>query len=251
MIAGPLSGLVLSIHSSFAGIISKSINKIESTRNLAAQLLAQSQKIKDLEQKLANSDMELTKLRQEARDTNNLRSLLGLKTHLSARTIAADVISRNPDNWFEQVTIDKGQSNKVQVGSAVITGEGVVGQIVSVSENASIVRLITDPDQKIGVVIKRINQPGVLSGQQKNPATIDFVPIGTPVEIGDKVVCLENGGIFPSEHPVGVVVGVQRDTNGTTLSIQVRPSQNFFDLNHVLIVPPTSDAQLFVKGKNR
>jgi rod shape-determining protein MreC len=238
MLAGPLSGVVLWVHSSVSGLFSKGASEVESTRNLANQLLVASARIKTLETKLADDELELTKLRQDAKDTDKLRALLGLKSGLSRRTIAADVVSRDPDNWFEQVTLDKGSESNVRQGSAVVTSQGIVGQIVNVGTKASVVRLLTDPDQKMGVLIQRINTPGVLSGRHKKPPVIDFVPVGAPVDVGDKVTCLGNGGIFPVGHPVGVVTMVRRDTNGTTLSIEVRPSENFFDLTHVLIVPP-------------
>src|SRR5205814_9107742 len=107
-----------------------------------------------------------------------LRSLLGLRNRANRKTIAADVITRNPDNWVAQITIDKGGLDHIRVGSAVITSQGVVGQVTSVSDTAAVARLLTDPDQKMGVLISRIGQPGVLSGRHKAPAIIDFIPVG-------------------------------------------------------------------------
>ena len=110
--------------------------------------------------------------------------------------------------------------------------------MVSASDKAAVVRLLTDPDQKLGVLIERINQPGVLIGRQQKSPVIDYVPVGTSVEVGDKVTALGNGGVFPSGHPVGTVAAVRRDTNGTTLSIDVKLSENFFNLTQVLVVAP-------------
>lgn len=238
MLAGPISGAVLSIHTWISALLTKSAYQVESTKNLAQKLLVASAKINTLEKRLADDQLELTKLQEQARDTNKLRALLGLKQVLDRTTIAADVITRNPDNWFKQVTLDKGSRDRIVIGSAVLTSEGVVGQIVSVSDTASVVRLLTDPDQKLGVLISRIGQPGVLTGQGTEQASIDFIPVGTNVDIGDKVVSLGNGGIFPAGHPVGVVTAVHRNTNGTTLSIEVRLAENLLDLRQVLIVPP-------------
>jgi rod shape-determining protein MreC len=240
MLLGPASGFVLSTAASVSGLFMKGAYQVESTRNLANQLLVQAETIKSLEKKVADADLEMTKLRQEAKDSDKLRSLLLLKQHLSRRTLAADVVTRDPDNWFQQVTIDKGLIDGVRTGSAVITNQGVVGQIINVKEHASVVRLLTDPDQKVGVLIQRTNTPGVLTGRHKKPPTMDFVPVGSSVDVGDKVTCLGNGGIFPIGHPVGTVSLVRRDTNGTTLTIEIQPSENFFDLTHVLIVPPTN-----------
>jgi rod shape-determining protein MreC len=240
LILGPLGGFVLSSYATVSGIFAKGANSVESGKNLANQLLTATDRIKTLEKRVADQDLELTKLRQEARDTQRLRALLGLKQKLSRKTIGADVVARDPDNWFSEVIVDKGALDGVRTGSAVVTTEGVVGQIVRAGENghASVVRLLSDPDQKVGVLISRTNVPGVLSGRKKNPPSIDFVPVGTAVDVGDKVTCLGNGGVFPVGHPIGVVSLVRRDTNGTTLTIEVRPSENFYDLTHVLIVPP-------------
>lgn len=235
---GPAAGFVLSTSATISGLFTKGANQVESTRNLANQLLVASDRIKFLEKKVADDQLELTKLRQESKDEDKLRALLGLKQSMSRRTIGADVVTHDPDNWFEQVTVDKGSEDQVRKGSAVVTNAGVVGQVISVAPHASVVRLLTDADQKIGVLIARTNTPGVLTGHQKGAPVIDFVPVGSSVDYGDKVTCLGNGGVFPIGHPVGVVSLVRRDTNGTTLTIEVKPSENFFDLTHVLIVPP-------------
>jgi rod shape-determining protein MreC len=238
LILGPLGGFVLSSYATVSGLFAKANNQVESSRNLANQLFQASDRINKLESRVADQQLELTKLRQEAGDTQKLRSLLGLKQKLNRKTIGADVVAREPDNWFSQVAVDKGFLDGVRTGSAVVTNEGVVGQIVKVGDHASVVRLLTDPDQKVGVLISRTNVPGVLSGRKKNPPSIDFVPVGTAVDVHDKVTCLGNGGVFPVGHPVGEVTLVRRDTNGTTLTIEVKPSDSLYDLTHVLIVPP-------------
>jgi rod shape-determining protein MreC len=241
LLAGPLSSSILSIHAALSALIAKSQTQIESTKNLANQLLAASDRIKKLETKLAQSQIELTKLRQESKDTYKLRQLLNLKNHAERTAIGADVIARSPDNWFERVTLDKGSLDGVLLSSAVITSEGVVGEVVSVSDHACVVRLLTDPDEKLGVLLPRIGLTGILSGRHQSPAVIDFVPIGTNVDLKDKVVCLGKGVTFPENHPVGTVIGVSRDGNATTSQIEVKLAENCYDLTQVLILPPLRD----------
>jgi len=237
-LAGPLSGFILSANTCVSALFTKSIFQVESTKNLAKQVITSAQRIRTLETKLAQTELEMTKLRQQSKDANKLRQLLGLKVHADRECIAADVISRSPDNWFEQITIDKGTLDHVTRGSAVITSEGVVGQVVSVSDRASVVRLLTDPETKLGVLIPRTGITGVLSGRHQNPAIIDFVPIGANIEAKDKVVCLGKSGTFPENHPVGVVIDVRRDSNGTNAKPEVKLSENCYDLSEVLVLPP-------------
>jgi rod shape-determining protein MreC len=236
-LAGPLSGFILSTNTCLSSLFTKGAFQVESTKNLAQQVIDSAERIKGLETKLAQSQLELTKLRQQSKDANKLRELLGLRRQADREAIAADVISRNPDNWFEQVIIDKGKYDRVAKGSAVITSEGIVGQVISVSDRAAVVLLLTDPESKLGVLIPRIGLTGILSGRHQNPAVIDFVPIGTNVDVKDKVVCL-GSGIFPENHPIGTVIGVRRDSNGTNAKIEVKLSENCYDLRQVLVLPP-------------
>ncbi len=238
-LSGPMSGFIAWTQTTLSSMMSKGATQYESTKNLAEKLLADREKIKTIEKKVADLELENTKLRQEAKDVNKLRSLLSLKQSISRQTVGADVTGRSPDNWFEQVTIDKGSKNSTILnGSAVITAQGVVGQVVKVEDNTSVVRLVTDPQQNLGVVIQRINIPGALKGNYKNPPIVKYVPVGTAVDVGDKIVCTGDGGVFPQGHPVGTVALVRRDTNGTTLDIEVKLADNLYDLTHVLVVPP-------------
>ncbi len=180
----------------------------------------------------------MARLKQESRDTSRLRSLLGLKSKAGRVTVSAEVVARNPDNWFEQVVIDKGSAEKITVGSAVISIAGVVGQVVRVSEHDSVVRLATDPEQKEGVLISKLGLTGTLVGNYQNLARIDYVPIGTNVDVGDKVVTLGKAGIFPDNHPVGTVAAVRRDANGASMQIDVKLSENCYDISQVLVLPP-------------
>ncbi|MBZ0186079.1 MAG: rod shape-determining protein MreC [Candidatus Obscuribacterales bacterium] len=241
LIGGPISGLVLTASSWVSTVYTRGASQVESTKNLADKVFKSSERIRELEHKLTKSELELSTLRRQAHDTKNLRSLLGLKERMSRKTIAAEVVARNPDNWFERAVLDKGESEGILKGSAVITADGVVGQVVSTSEHAAVVRLITDPEQKIGVLIKRIGLPGIISGNGQKLATIDFVPVGTNVDIGDKIVCFGKGLSFPENHPVGEVVTVRRDTNGASMQIDVKLAENCYDLSQVLVLPPFID----------
>ena len=238
---GPAASFVLNVNAIVAGFFTKSSSQILSTRNTVQKLLASAQRIKDLEARLAERELEVVKLREQAKDTNKLRQLLNLKAQADRRVVAAEVVSRNPDNWFEQIIIDSGKLDHIVKGAAVITGIGVVGQVTAVSEHASVIRLLTDPDQKLGVLIPRLGITGILSGHHQNPAVIDFVPINANVETGDKVVCLGKGGTFPENHPVGTVIGVRRDNNATSTQIEVKLAENCYDLSEVLVLPPLEE----------
>ncbi|MBU6450248.1 MAG: rod shape-determining protein MreC [Cyanobacteria bacterium REEB67] len=241
MVAVPASGFVLSAQTGIAGLFAKGAYQLQSTRDLAQRVIDSSTRIHTLERKLAQDEIELARLKQQSRDTNRLRALLDLKQKSERTSVAAEVVARNPDNWYKQVILDKGTAEKVVRGSAVISVTGVVGQVVSASEHASVVRLLTDPEQKLGVLIPRLGVTGVLVGNYEQVAHIENVAVGTNVDINDKVVCVGKAGIFPDNHPVGTVLAVRRDANGASMQIDVKLSDNCYDLSQVLILPPQSN----------
>jgi rod shape-determining protein MreC len=232
---------VLGAQSWISSVFAHGAYQVESTKNLANQLLDASDRIKNLETKLAKAQLELVTLRQQTRESNKLRGLLGLKEKKEPKAVAAEVIARTPDHWFEQVELDKGRLDGVLKGAGVITAEGVVGQVVRVDDHASVVRLLTDPDEKVGVVIEHSGVNGILSGQYEKTAKLDFVPQGTNVERGEKVMTLGKGSIFPKNHPVGTIIAVNRDAGGAALKIDVKLSENCYDLSQVLVLSPQED----------
>ncbi len=86
--------------------------------------------------------------------------------------VTASVITRSPTVWYSTVGIDKGSSDGVKMDDPVISGDGLVGLVSSVSRGTSVVTLITDslsavtakvlPSGAQGVVRPKIGAPGEL-----------------------------------------------------------------------------------------
>ncbi len=236
LLAGPFSGITLSITASFAKLANQVNLQYQSTRQLATALIESSAKIKYLEQELAKNSVELANLREQVRDTNSLRKLLDLKNTFKCHTIACDVIGHTPSNWFNQIIIDKGKNDNIEPGFAVINSFGVVGQVIEVSDDSAIVRLLTDPEQKEGVIIKKANATGILVGTYDKAPVINYVPIGQNVEIGEEVVCLGKGGSFPPNQLVGYVSRIARENNGASMQIEVKLAVNIDNLTSVMVI---------------
>ena len=72
----------------------------------------------------------------------------------------ATVIERNNDYWYDTVTINKGIKDGIEKGMAVVDSYGLVGRITSLSNNTSVVKLITNSNKynEFSVKIKGITQ---------------------------------------------------------------------------------------------
>lgn len=115
----------------------------------------------------------------------------------------ARVIGRSADNWWQQVTLNRGSSNGVQEGSVVRAEGGLIGLVENVTPNSSRVLLISDLKSQVGVTVSRTGAKGVLRGDGSSEAVLEFYEKVPNVKIGDLIATSTYSQKFPS----GVAVG--------------------------------------------
>ena len=85
-------------------------------------------------------------------ENEKLRELLDLKNSYQTgwETVAAEVIGREADNWYEKLTINKGSKDGITENMAVVDQNGLVGKIVNVTEKTSEVQMMIDSGASLG-----------------------------------------------------------------------------------------------------
>lgn len=138
-----------------------------------------------------------------------LKQLLGYvkQSHL-AGAIAAPVVGRSADNWWQQVTLGRGSTAGIRVGFVVTATGGLIGRIISVTPNTSRVLLISDPTSQVGVTLSRSRYMGSLRGESTSHPIMQFFDKVPDVHRGDVVSTSPYSQIFPSGLPIGRVESV-------------------------------------------
>ncbi|HSH34860.1 rod shape-determining protein MreC, partial [Schnuerera sp.] len=86
--------------------------------------------------------------------------------------IAAQVIGKDPSNWFDRFIIDRGLKDGIKKGDTVIQAvetdegiiqEGIVGRIIEVGDNWSKVISIIDENSKVSFKVTRTQDGGMIS----------------------------------------------------------------------------------------
>ncbi|MCD7032924.1 rod shape-determining protein MreC [Metabacillus sp. GX 13764] len=199
---------------------------------------------------------------QDVKDENNkLREELGRQDSLrSYKPTPAVVIARNPDKWFEYITINKGSQAGIQQDSAVITSKGLVGKVKSVDQFTSTVQLLSAKDRKnlISAIVQGKDRKGskvygLIEGYDSKRKKLLLRHIGSDMKIekGQDVVTSGTGGVFPKGLTIGKVSEVQPDSYGLTKMAYVEPSADFYDLENVSVAKrdvSTADAEALGKG---
>lgn len=172
-------------------------------------------------------------LRTELATADRARALIEFKGRSPSKTLAARIIATST-SAKTVVLVDRGTSDGVYKGMAVITGDGIIGKVIDSFPLAAQVQLISDPLFGAGVVSQTNRVYGTLKGQGHNRCLIDRIQNEDKVEMGEMFYTTGEDRIFPKGLPVGRVVSVQ--PGPIFKNVEVVPTGLVNGLEEILIV---------------
>lgn len=193
------------------------------------------------EEQIANARvLELQQRLVELESQNQkLEDLLGYASGKSQKGIAAPVIGRSADHWWQQVTLGRGSKDGLRVGHVVAGPGGLVGRITSVTPRTSRVLLISDPTSRVGVVVSRSRYTGFMRGQAANRAVLEFFDKVPDVRRGDVISTSTFSQLFPAGMAVGRVESVNLNKSPAPEAV-IELSAPISYLEWVLVYPHQS-----------
>lgn len=170
-----------------------------------------------------NSEMrdKLARYDEAIRENERLRVLVKLPASVKSGSVAAHVIGRPTDSWEGSVEIDRGTADGVKVGTPVVAGQGLLGQVVAVSPKSAKVRLITDQASGVSVLVQSTRATGVVRGSVEGKLTLEFYSGANLPKTGDVLVTSGLGGAYPKGLVVGDIGKVEQDAAGMLPRVDV------------------------------
>lgn len=234
-----LSVLVSTVTAPVAGVMSQAGHAVGLQVGTIGQLFALQRENRQLKNQLQLYNTMKLELSEIEADNSRLRGLLYLKRQLGHwHLTAATVIGRNPDSWFNTITVNRGSRAGVRVGMPVIVPQGLVGRIVATSPTTSQVMMLLDPASGVGAMDVRSRAAGVLLGRDPINGTLVFKLFShhPDVKPGDAVITSGFSQYYPKGLLLGQVLSVARTQFGLTETATVAPSVDFNRLESVMIV---------------
>lgn len=194
-----------------------------------------------LKEQLASISYENKILQQEKYELEDLRDLYKLdEKYASYPKVAARVISRDSNNWYNQFCIDKGSEDGLAVNMNVIAGNGLVGIIIEVGANWSKVRTIIDDRSNVsGMTLKAsdiCNIKGNLGLIDQGLIELELADKDADIKEGDEIVTSHISDRFLEGILIGYVNSISVDSSNMTQSGYLTPAVSFDSLDTVLVI---------------
>lgn len=184
------------------------------------------------------------------KENERLKRVLGLMDEAPPDSIPAIIISKDPDNWFRTIIINKGKSSGIKVNMPVIAFRGgqkaVVGKIIEARGSISRILPLISPNMKMGVKIQESAYPGILMGYSasSNICIMDYVSRDAQIRTGDIVVTSGQAGIFPQGIIVGTVIRANLLETSSYQRVVVNPIIEYNQLEEVYVIKREPDPEL-------
>lgn len=198
------------------------------------------------------SDLEGTALEYDElyRENIRLRQTLNEKPQGEYPLEYAEIISKDPQNFYITIIINKGSAHGISVGMPVIAYQngvkGLVGKIIETRLYNSRVLSIVDQRSKISVMLEASRTTGIMTGQSPKSAQtyLEYIDRDVDVDEGERVVTSGMGGVFPKGILVGNIFKIEKKSYGLFHDIYVEPIVLFSSLEDVYIVKKIPDEEV-------
>jgi rod shape-determining protein MreC len=189
-----------------------------------------------LRQELGRAQAELAALREQSAAGEQVQALLAAVGDSVEEFLPASVVLRDPAPGRETLLIDRGAEDGVLLGQPVLgAGATLVGTIVEVGPSRARVRLLNDRDSVVAALVQSSRTPGSLAGDGES-LRLDFVPVDSPVSVGDIIVSSSLGGLLPTGLPIGRVSEVRAPDQELFGAIEVAPLADYRRLEQLLVM---------------
>lgn len=225
--------------------VQKGLNAFGTGINAGVKELKNLKNLSEENESLKHSMEELleenNKLRSESAELERLRTLYELdQNYLSYDKVAARVIARDSDKWFQIFRVDKGAADGIEPGMNVLSGGGLVGIVTEVGNNYSMVRSIIDEESAVYAMSQISADTCLVRGNTQlfEDGLLELANMDKNARIndGDAIVTSNLSTKFLPGLLIGYASGISVNAQHLSKSGYLIPVADFDDLREVLII---------------
>lgn len=159
--------------------------------------------------------------------------------------VAAEVIAQPSGGFDQTIIVSAGSSEGVAPGAPVVTADGLVGTVTSVTGGAARVRLLTDEASAVSALDLRTSAAGIVRhGQSGDSLVLDRVSKKEVVKVGDEIITAgwrsgQLASLYPKGIPIGRVTFVGQLNTDLWQQVLLVSDVDFSSLDAVLVLVAT------------
>ncbi len=203
------------------------------------ELLHQVDILRRENQQLRSQSVQSTAI---ARENDQLRALFSWQRQSPWKLKLANVVMRDPANWWRTVQIDLGSRDGLRENLPVISDAGLVGRVSSVSLTRSQIVLLGDPNCHVSALVENAARDmGVLiAGGTLDTSLVELTYLASSANLkpGQSVITSGLGGVFPKGIPIGQIVDSRSVEYGLYTDARVKLNANLGSLEQVWVLFP-------------
>jgi rod shape-determining protein MreC len=156
--------------------------------------------------------------------------------------VSAEVIARPSGSFDQTIVVSAGSEDGVVPEAPVVTSDGLIGTVTSVTAGAARVRLLTDEQSAVSALDLRTSAAGIVRhGPSGDALVLDRVSKKEVVRVGDEIITAGwRSGPLASLYPKGIKIGdvtfVGRLNTDLYQQVQVVSGVDFSALDSVFVL---------------
>ena len=201
----------------------------------------------ELEEKVASLTEENNKLLEDQEELNRLTKLYELdQDYTQYDKVAAQVISKDPGNWYSTFVINRGSDDGIQVDMNVLADGGLAGIVAEVGEEWATGRSIIDDSSNVSATVASTSDNCMVTGNLllMEEGKLNFIQLldrEDKVQPGDRIVTSDISDKFLKGILIGYIDEVEMDSNNLTKTGYLVPVVDFAHIHEVLVIKELKD----------
>lgn len=226
------------IHSVGGGLFNM-VTDVRSLRNAEVEN-------RELHAQIDSLTEENNRLKSETLELSRLRELYDLdQQYMDYPKVAARVIAKDSEKWFQVFRIDKGSSDGIAPDMNVMSGGGLLGIVTDVGANYATVRSIIDDESRVSAMSQHSADTCIVAGDlmlfEEGKLRISNIDKNAQIADGDAIVTSNISTKFLPGILVGYASDISVDSMQLTKSGTLIPVADFDNLQEVFVITATKD----------
>ena len=163
--------------------------------------------------------------------------------------LPAVVVGNTVSQEFNFIQLERGLKQGIKKDMGVVGPMGIIGKVVSVSENYCMVMSLLNRSSSVSAMFKRGKEQYATNitwdGKDANYLQMEKVSKGVDVKKGDTIVTSNYSPSFPSLLMIGTVADIKVDAVGNNYNLKIKTATNFNTLQHVNVIANHSFTEQF------